>query len=634
MILRGAALALVLAALLAPAPAPAQPPADSLALAPAPAPAAADSLALAPRPMAPVNAVPSFWLTRAERTGYRLSGTYDETAQYLRRLETASTFIRVLTYGRSGQGRDLLLVVAARDRAFTPEAARASGKPVVLVQCGIHAGEIEGKDAMLALLRDIAVTGRQQGLLDRCILLVVPMFSPDAHERRSRYNRINQNGPEEMGWRTTPTGLNLNRDYLKAEAPEMRAFLSQVYTRWWPDLLLDTHTTDGVDCRYDVTYAFNHGPEDPAEVTRWLATAFEGRVVPALEGLGHLVAPYLYLRDWTNPFAGFYSGDEEPRFSIGYPPLQCRPAVLVETHMLKPYEGRVRATYDLVAAALAEVGARPGELTGAVAAAEAGVIARGREPDPARRQVVLDVTATSDSVMFPFRGLRATWEPSDIAGAPVIRYGSAPLDTLIPRFMDLVPAVTVTQPVGYLVPQEWTPVVERLDLHGVRYRRFARAWSDTVEQTRVVDWQAAAESREGHHALAVGTVAAVRRWRTWHPGDLWVALDQRSALVAVHLLEARGPDALLRWNFFDTVLEKKEFGEAYVVEPLARRMMQEDPALAREFRARVAADSAFAGSPRARLEFFYRRSPWADPEQDLVPVARALRAPPEDVLAK
>jgi len=620
MIRRAAVLALGLAALLAPGPASAQ--------------VSADSLARAPRPMAPANTLPSFWFTRAERTGYRQTSTYDETAAYLRRLEAASSLIHVESFGTSGQGREFLLVVAAKDHAFTPEAARANGRPVVLVQCGIHSGEIEGKDAMLALLRDIVITGRQQDLLDRCILLVVPMFSPDAHERRSRFSRINQNGPEEMGWRTTPIGLNLNRDYMKAETPEMRAFLSNVFTRWWPHLLVDTHTTDGADYRYDVTWGVNRGPEDPAGVTGWLETAFEGRVIPALEGLGHLTAPYISFRNWTNLLSGLSGGETPPRFSTGYPPLQCRPSILVETHMLKPYEVRVRATYDLVSALLAEVNARPQELTGAVAAAEAEVVARGREPDAAKRQVVLATRTTSDSVMFEFKGLRPVTEPSDIAGMPVVHYGSAPWDTVLPRFQHVVPALTVTQPVGYLVPQEWKSVLDRLDVHGVRYRRFTRAWSDSVEQARIVDWNAASTPNEGHFPLVVNRTETVRRLRTYQPGDVWVPLDQRSALVAVHLLEEQAPDALARWNFFDTVLEKKEYGEMYVVEPLARKMMRDDPALAKEFRARVAADSAFAQNPHERLEFFYRRSPWADPEQNLVPVARALHAPPESVLAK
>jgi len=260
------------------------------------------------------------------------------------------------------------------------------------------------------------------------------------------------------------------------------------------------------------------------------------------------------------------------------------------------------------------------------------VIARGREPDPARRRVVLTTRTTPDSEWVPFKGKRPVYEPSDLAGAPVVRYTDAPWDTVLPRFDHVVPALTVTQPVGYLVPREWTSVIERLDTHAVRYRRFARVWSDTVEQARVVEWSAASAPSEGHFPLQVKRTEPVRRLRTWQPGDVWVPLDQRSALVAVHLFEAQAPDALLHWNFFDTVLEKKEYGEMYVMEPLARRMAQQDPALAAEFRARVAADSAFARDPYARLEFFYRRSPWADPEQNLIPVARALHAPPESVL--
>ncbi len=597
-----------------------------------PPPASADSLR-APLGMAPLAEVPAFWFTRAERTGYRQTPTYDETMEYVRRLAAASKLVSVQSYGMSPQGRPLILVVASKDRAFTPEAARATGKPVVLVQCGIHSGEIEGKDAMLALLRDMVITGRQRALLENCIVLVVPIFSADAHERRSRYNRINQNGPEEMGWRTTPTGLNLNRDYLKAEAPEMQAFLSGVFTRWWPDLLVDTHTTDGADYQYDVTWSYNHGPEDPAPIERWLEDAFEGRVLPVLARLGHLAGPYMSFRRDDDPLSGIGLGDSPPRFSHGYPPLQCRAAILVETHMLKPYEVRVRATYDLVAAVLAEVNARPRALEQAVRDAEAEVVARGREHDPAKREVVLGWRPALDSTLIAFHGVRTTWEPSEITGSLVPHYSSTPLDTVVPLIRDLVPALTVRQPVGYLVPREWTAVVQRLDVHGIRYRRFARAWSDSVEQERIAEWQAATEPHEGHFPLDVSRIEMVRRLRTFQPGDLWVPLDQPSALVAVHLLEAQAPDGLAHWNVFDTVLERKEYAEPYVIEPLARRMLRDDPALAREFRQRLASDPAFAADPFRRADFFYRRSPWADPEQNLLPVARALQAPPEAALA-
>ena len=197
--------------------------------------------------------IPAYWRTRAERTGYRLTSDYDETMRFCRQLEAGSRWIKLTSYGTSGQGRELPLLILSKDRAFTPEAARATGKPIVLIQNGIHSGEIEGKDASLALIRDMAVLRTRPELLDSVIVLMLPIFSVDAHERIGRYNRINQNGPEEMGWRSTPIGLNLNRDDLKVEAPEMRALISKVFTQWWPHLLVDNHTTDGADFRHDLT---------------------------------------------------------------------------------------------------------------------------------------------------------------------------------------------------------------------------------------------------------------------------------------------------------------------------------------------------------------------------------------------
>src|SRR5262245_43062673 len=163
------------------------------------------------------------WRTPSERSGYKTTPNYQETMAYCDRLAGASPWVRVTYYGTSGQGRRLPLMIVSKDRAFTPEAARATGKPVILIQNGIHSGEIEGKDASLELVRDRCVLKRREKLLDQAILLILPIFSVDSHERSSKWNRINQNGPTEMGWRSTPIGLNLNRDYVKLETPEMRA---------------------------------------------------------------------------------------------------------------------------------------------------------------------------------------------------------------------------------------------------------------------------------------------------------------------------------------------------------------------------------------------------------------------------
>ncbi|MCC6349494.1 MAG: M14 family metallopeptidase [Candidatus Eisenbacteria bacterium] len=589
-----------------------------------------------PRPVAPDTSngpavpadIPGFWRTRAERTAWKQTADYDETMRYCRQLEGGSRWIKVVTYGTSGQGRDLPLVVVSRDRAFTPDAAHATGKPILLIVNGIHSGEIEGKDASLALVRDMAVLRTRENLLDSCIVLVLPILSVDAHERSSKYNRINQNGPEEMGWRFTPIGLNLNRDWMKTESPEMTALLANVYTKWWPDLMFDDHTTDGADYRHDLSYGFQNGGGVAPSLTRWYEQAFEGRVLPRLAALGHLPAPYLSFRRGADPLSGIDFGWMPPRFSNAYTPLQCRASILVETHMLKPYGVRVKATYDLLASTLEDIREHPGELRAAVRAAEDGMVALARRRGP----LVLSSRTTDRATPFDFKGVVTKWEPSDITGGLVPRYTSAPWDTIIPLYRETVPELTVQVPAGYLVPREWSDAIDVLQTQGVAMRRLRRAFSDTVEVQHVLEWSEDARSFEGHHMTSAKQVRLERRLRSFRAGDVWVPADQRSGALVVNLCEAQAPDGFLAWNFFDTVFERKEYGEDYVVEPLAKRMLAQDPALAREFAAKLAADSSFAKSPWARVDFFYRRSPWADPEQDLSPIVRALRPVPESAL--
>jgi murein tripeptide amidase MpaA len=590
------------------------------------------SARLAPEPEVD-DAVPRIWLTRAERTKWKQTADYDEVLRYCRQLEAGSRWVKLEMFGLTGQGRDLPLLIVSKDRVFAPEAARALGKPIVLVQNGIHSGEIEGKDASLMLLRDLAVLHRHEELLDSVIVLVVPVFSADAHERKGRHHRINQNGPEEMGWRHTPVGLNLNRDYTKLDAPEMRALIGNVYSKWWPDLLVDNHTTDGADYRYDVTYAANHGAGTPAALDRWMAEAVESRVMAKLAERGHVVAPYVDFRSGSDPAGGLNYGNSPPRFSTGYPPLQSRAALLVETHMLKPYGSRVKATYDLMWSLLEELHARPRALTRAVREAEADAVARAHAADPAKRMIVLASSLADRGVPFRWKGVATRWEKSDITGSLVPRYSSEPWDTTVTIYRETVPSLSVLQPAGgYLVPQEWAPVLERLALHGIRTRTLARAWTDTVEMTRVTERRFAPEPFEGRLGVRVHATRTERQRRTFRAGDVWVPLDQRGGMLAVSLLEAQAPDGFLAWGFFSTIFQRKEYGESYVVEPMAREMMARDPRLATEFRTRVLADTSFAKDPGARSDWFFRRSQWNDAEQDLHPVARALKPVPETFL--
>jgi hypothetical protein len=282
-------------------------------------------------------------------------------------------------------------------------------------------------------------------------------------------------------------------------------------------------------------------------------------------------------------------------------------------------------------ALLEEIHTRPRALLDAVAAADARTVARGREGNPARREVVLSTELGDSAGTFAFKGVVTRREGSPITGGLVERYTTAPWDTLVPLYRTQRAVLTVRQPVGYLIPQEWTAAIDRLALHGIAFRRFRAPWRDSVDVQHVLAWQPD-KPTEGHRPLQVTKVTLESRLREYRPGDVWVPLDQRAGLVAVHLFEAQAPDGLMRWNFFDTVFDPKEYAEADLMEPIARQMLTADSRLRQEFETKLRADTAFAHDPQARIDFFYRRSKWADPEWNVHPVARARHAPPETVL--
>jgi murein tripeptide amidase MpaA len=259
--------------------------------------------AQSPASGSPKVATKEDWRTHAERTDYRETPRYDQTIAYAKRLAAASHLIRYTTFGISGEGRALPLVIAAQGGNHTPEKARAAGKLVVLIQACIHAGEADGKDAGLALMRDIAITKTRADLLQNVVILFIPIYNTDGHERWSRYNRINQNGPDAMGWRGNATRLNLNRDFTKADAPETRAWL-KLWNEWTPDLFIDCHTTDGADFQPNVTYQYEARANVHAAIATWMREAFDKRIRLATESDGNILSPYLTFRDNREPSQG------------------------------------------------------------------------------------------------------------------------------------------------------------------------------------------------------------------------------------------------------------------------------------------------------------------------------------------
>jgi murein tripeptide amidase MpaA len=553
------------------------------------------------------------WITPAEAAQSRTTPSYADTLAYLQRLQQAAPgMIRVETFGSTPQGRPLTVVMASADGTFDPTAARAAGKPVVWLQAGIHPGEIEGKDAGLMLLRDIAITGKYPHLLDHLVLVYIPVFSVDGHENSSPYHRINQNGPESMGFRGQAQYLNLNRDYVKADAPEMRAWL-KLWQTWLPDFLIDVHTTDGADYQYDLTwYTEDPNKLDPA-VSAWQHDAIVNHALPAYEKRGHLASIYLEFKDGRDPRQGIENFGSGPRFSTGYAALQNRPALLIETHMLKPYANRVHATYDLVELMLDQINQHPAALLAATTKADADTVARATATGA---RVPLTFKLDPQPTKFELKGYAFALSHSDISNSSWIQYDPRqPKTYAIDNWNRLLPDLSVTPPAAYVVPAQWTAIIDKLNAHGIAYQRTLHPLKIDAEGYQLDAPRWADKPFEGHLMLRDFTLHTLPREVTLPPGSVIVPLDQRAANVAINLLEPQAPDSLLHWGYLDAIFEAKEYGEPRVVEQLARTMLAQNPALKAEFARRLHDDPAFAADPAARLQFFFRRSPWYAAQQ-------------------
>ncbi|HEY0262905.1 MAG TPA: M14 family metallopeptidase [Granulicella sp.] len=555
------------------------------------------------------------WETPAETNCYRTTPTYDETMAYLRRVQVAAPRqVRIEPFGKTGEGRELDIVIVSKDGVFDPEALHKAKRPIVLVQNSIHAGEMDGKDACLALLRDMAISKAKAALLEHAVFVFIPMYNADGHERRSPYNRINQDGPEEMGWRGNGTNLNLNRDYMKADAPETRAFMA-MYHRWLPDFFVDDHVTDGADYQYDVTFTIDDGPNLPAATAKWVDEVATPNLEKYVDAHGHLAAPtYITLVDDTDPSKGLGFNDDPPRFSTGYMVLEGRPGMLVELHMLKDYRTRVTGNYELLAGLLELVNRDADRLLALNAAADA------ETRQIAGKSYPLALAWGGQTTPFPFKGKQYTRSMSDVSGQMRVEYGSAPLAMTLPLQAGFKVTASATAPAAYIIPAQWTQVIDVLAAHQVEMERTTAPWTGEVEsyQCSGMSWQG--PPFEGRHPLfngeamhdpgKYGACVVVKAQRSYPAGSAVVRMDQRLAKVAMAWLEPAAPDSAMAWGYFDAIFEQKEYGEAYVLERLAREMMAKNPALKAEFEKKLADDPEFAASPAARLNFFYERSPW------------------------
>src|SRR5947209_7902208 len=570
------------------------------------------------------------WATPAEKSDYRTTPNYDETMAYVRRVAAAAPKqVKLVSFGKTGEGRDLWAVIVSKDGVFDPAKLHAANRPIMYIQNSIHAGEMDGKDSCLALMREMLITKTQAKLLDPAVVIIIPMYNADGHERRSPYNRINQNGPAEMGWRTQSNNLNLNRDYLKADAVETRAFL-KFFNEWLPDFFIDDHVTDGADYQYDTTYMIDVGPDVDPALAAWQRDVLKPYIEKSVTDAGHVIGQYVGVGE-ADPVKGLSVTQDIPRFSTGYMIVQNRPGLLVEIHMVKDYKTRVTGNYEILRAILEVVNRDADKLVKMNRDADAATIAAGKAND-SHKPFPLRLKTTSATTPFHFLGYKRIRTLSEVSGTIWNQYTHEKDEFDLPLHDELAPSYSVVVPRAYIIPAQWTSVIDVLNAHGVKMLRTSENWTSEVDTYRcAAKWSE--KPFEGHITLAgnsdlgaqsaTGLSCGNEKVRMNFPkGSAVIPMDQRAAKVAIHWLEPMGPDSAMNWGLFNAIFEIKEWGEPYVLEKLAREMMAKDPKLKQEFENKVSTDPEFAADPDARLFFFFRRSPYWDQHVGLYPVGR------------
>jgi len=577
------------------------------------------------------------WITHAELSNFVTTPDYKETMNWFKKLAAASPLLTMVSIGKSVEGRDIFMIIASTEKNISSASLKKSAKPLLLAQAGIHSGEIDGKDAGMMLLRDIAF-GNKKSLLDRVNFLFIPILSVDAHERSSSFNRPNQRGPQNQGWRTNAQNLNLNRDYAKLDTKEIRSVIN-VMNEYDPSLYMDIHVTDGADYQYDITFGgLGKGGYSPA-IRDWLENTYKRFVDKELTANGHIPGPLLNAFNDRDFSQGNIVTMGAPRFSDSYGELRHLPAILVENHSLKPYQQRVLGTYILLESSLkllATEGKSLKQVTDTDKAVRKASVPMAWKVPQLKASAGVDLQSNQainhavpiapDSLQLS--AIASVIHRSTVTNSDYVEWLGKPATMTIADFKSSEPIDLIARPKGYWVPASCDEVIARLKLHGIQMNTISEPREVKVEMYRITNHVFEDDSHtlqpfEGHMQVT-GTTNTETHQQLFPAGSVYISTDQQLGDLAMVLLEPVSKDSYFSWGFFHSIFQRTEYMEAYVIEPLAKKMMDESPALRKEFEAKKAADKVFANDPNAILTWFYSKTNYYDTRYLLYPVGREL----------
>ena len=552
--------------------------------------------------------------TTFEKSNYLETDNYEGTVAYAKKLAKQFKEVHYQSMGTTAMGRDIPLLIVDENGYTKPKKIRKSGKNIILVQSCIHPGEPNGKDAMFLLVRNI-LTGREyRDLLDDFSFLFVPVLSPDGLANFSPYNRINQNGPKQMGWRVNAQGLNLNRDFTKLDTPEIQAFAA-LFNQWQPDLFFDTHATDGADYQYVTTYSVeNFGNYDPS-ITAWLSEVWEPRIGAAMMQHNMPIARYIEFHPWGDPTGSLYDESFSAMFSEAYTTARNCPGILLETHMLKPYKDRVLSSYYMIVETLRIIRNNKKDFQTA--------LAQAKKNDLTIKEIPINMQPElNDTIWEDFLGYHFDTVNSDITGGRYYAYDTTRPETRkIRRIRSTRPEKTLSVPKEYIIPAQYKNIIDIVKAHGFEMNLLKSEKTLQVNTYRFSNVEFMPKPSEGHSRVAHFDTEEITKEVVFPKGSAVVKTSQNGIRLLMNLLEPEMDGSLFEWGFFNNVLLRVEYFEVYKMEPMAQQMLAADPFLAEQFNQwKASFPKDKQPSQYAILNWFYERSPYCDKNYLVYPV--------------
>ena len=546
-----------------------------------------------------------------EKTNGTKTSTYFETIDYYKSLAKKYSEISIFEMGKTDSGFSLHLVIFDSSKKFDFKEIRES-KNVILINNGIHPGEPDGIDASMLLLRDIVQNSNKIKQLENTIIALIPIYNIGGSLNRNSTSRVNQNGPIAYGFRGNARNYDLNRDFIKADTKNAKAF-AQIFHLINPAVFIETHVSNGADYQYGITHLFTQHNKLEGKLGEFLENEMRPQIEASLLKKDILITPYVNVWDKT-PEEGFSQFFDSPRYSSGYTTLFNTLSFMIETHMLKPYKQRVEQTYNLLETAIDFTIKNNTRIKDLRKNAIPEILANKTYP------IAFELDKNKFSTL-QFKGYEDTLIKSKVTNGERLFYDrTKPYTKPIKYYNEFKPSKEIAIPKAYILKQGYWNILERLRDNNIEFTILKKDTSFSVDEQHIKDYKTRVQAYEGHYPHYSTAVTSSKKTIVFNKGDIYIPVKQNGARYIMETLEAEAIDSFFNWNFFDTILQQKEGYSAYVFEDIAEVYLKENPMLKDSLNLKMKTDTSFAKSPRAQLDFVYKNSPYYETAHLKLPV--------------